>query len=253
MKKLGLAQRLQRLGNAGAIVAILLVVVVTARAETVVIYGASGNLGSKIVIEALNRGHDVVGVTRNPASMTVAHENFTAMGGDVTNLESMLEIVSGKDVVIIAVNGNGDGNLPENAIVNRAAVTFVAAARQLGNAAPRVIHLGGGTTLYRDGIHVLDTLDLVEGERFHGVYYGQWEALEHYRAASEHVHWTVISPPPGSALQPGERTGVFRVGEDEVIVGENGEASISQEDLAVLFVNEVEDPRSIDKRITLGY
>ena len=103
-----------------------------------------------------------------------------------------------------------------------------------------------------DGVLILDTLDLVEGEYFHGVYHGQWEALQHYRAASEDVQWTVISPPPG-ALQPSERTGVFRVGEDEIIVGENGEASISQQDLAVLFINEVEDPRAIGKRITLGY
>ena len=241
------------MGNAGVRIGILLVVVVTAHAETIVIYGASGNLGSKIVNEALNRGHDVIGVTRNAASMTFAHENFTATAGDVTNLESMLEIISGKDVVIIAVNGNGDGNLPENATVNRAAQAFIAAARQLGTTAPRVIHLGGGTTLYRDGIFVLDTLDLTEGETFHGVFYGQWEALEHYRAASEDVRWTVITPPPGNAMQSGERTGVFRVGEDEIIVGENGEASISQEDLAALFINEVEDPQSIGKRITLGY
>ena len=143
MKKCGLCKSLLRLGNAGLRVGILLTVAVTARAESIVIYGASGNLGSKIVTEALNRGHDVIGVTRNPASMTVAHENFTATAGDVTNLDSMLEIISGKDVVIIAVNGNTDGNLPETATVNRAARTFVAAGRQLGDAAPRVIHLGG--------------------------------------------------------------------------------------------------------------
>jgi len=253
LKKLGYAKSLWRLGNTGVKIGVLLIVFVTARAETIVIYGASGNLGSKIATEALNRGHDVIGVTRNPESMSFSHENFTATGGDVTNLESMLEVVSGKDVVILAVNGNSDDNLPENATVNLAAQTFVAAARQLGNAAPRVIHLGGGTTLYRNGVLILDTLDLVEGEYFHGVYYGQWEALEHYRAASEDVQWTVISPPPGSALQTGERTGVFRVGEDEVIVGENGEASISRDDLAVLFIDVIDDPRSIDRRITLGY
>jgi putative NADH-flavin reductase len=232
--------------------AICLLAGAVVHAETVVIYGASGNLGGKIVDEALYRGHTVIGVSRNASSLSVGHENFTARGGDVTDLDSMLETIAGADVVIISVNGNGEGNLPENAIVNLAAQTFIQAARYLGDSAPRVIQMGGGTTLYSDGVFGLDTLGLETGEPRHGIYYGHWAALEHYRSAAD-VQWTVISPPPGAALHAGERTGVFRVGEDEIIVGENGEASISQEDLAVLFINEVENPQSVGKRITLGY
>jgi len=237
----------------GVLSFVLALFVTSGMAATVVVYGASGNIGSRIVSEALNRGHDVIGVTRNPASMTVDHVNFTARAGDVTDVESMLEIVAGADVVVIAVNGTGAGNLPQNNVMNRAAQTFIAAARRLGSRAPRVIHLGSGMTLYRDGVRVLDTLALTEGERMHGVYYGQLEALEHYRAAPADLQWTVISPPPGRGLHPGERTGVFRVGEDEVVVDENGEATISWEDLAVLFVNEIESPLATRKRITLGY
>lgn len=220
-------------------------------AETVVIYGASGNLGSKIVIEALDRGHEVIGVSRNPESMASSHENFSATSGDVTDVGSMLGIIRDADVVIISVNGNGDGNRPENAIVNLAAQTFIAAAQRLGDDAPRVIQMGGGYTLYRDGMLMVETLDLEPGHPRHGIYYGHIAAISHYESSD--VGWTVISPPPGAALQPGERTGEFRLGEDEVIIGESGEASISQEDLAVLFINEVEDPQSISKRITLGY
>jgi putative NADH-flavin reductase len=223
-----------------------------AHADTIVIYGASGTLGSKIVVEALDRGHDVIGVSRNAASMTFDHGNFIAVSGDVTDLGSMIEIIDGADAVIISVNGNGEGNLPENAIVNRAAQTFIAASRQLGGAAPHVIQMGGGTTLYSDGVLGLDQLGLAEGEPRHGIYYGHMAALTYYRAAMD-VQWTVISPPPGAALQPGARTGVFRIGEEEVLYGSNGEASISQEDLAVLFIDEAEDSRSLGKRITLGY
>jgi len=232
-------------------VALCLFLSAAAYAETVVIYGASGNLGSKIVSEALSRGHEVIGVSRNADSMTVDHENFSAASGDVTDVDSMVGIISDADVVIISVNGNGDGNLPENAIVNRAAQTFIAVAQQLGDDAPRVIQMGGGFTLYRNGMLMVETLDLEPGHPRHGIYYGHLAAISHYESSD--VEWTVISPPPGAALHPGERTGVFRIGEDEVLVGENGEASISQEDLAVLFINEVEDPQSIGKRITLGY
>jgi putative NADH-flavin reductase len=223
----------------------------SADAADIVIYGASGNLGSKITTEALYRGHEVLGVGRDPASMTFDHDNFSAVSGDVTDVDSMVEIIEGADVVIISVNGNGEGNLPENAIVNLAAQTFIAAAGRLGEEAPRVIQMGGGYTLYLGGELLVDTLGLELGHPRYGIYHGHIAAIEHYRASD--VEWTVISPPPGPALQPGERTGIFRVGEDEVVLGDDGEASISQEDLAVLFINEAEVPRAIGKRITIGY
>jgi putative NADH-flavin reductase len=235
-----------------ALLALTSLPALTAVASTIVIYGASGNLGGKIVTEALNRGHDVIGVSRNPDSLDVDHSNFSAVGGDVSNLESMLEIIRGVDVVIVSVGGNGIDYTPENSAANQAALTFIQAARQLGAASPRVIQMGGGTTLLDNGVFGLDRLDVEEGTARHGLYYGHWEALLNYRAATD-VRWTVVSPPPGAALHPGERTGVFRLGEDEVIVGENGEASISEEDLAMAYINEVEDPQSIGKRITIGY
>jgi len=238
--------------RAAALIALTSLPALTALASTIVIYGASGNLGEKIVTEALNRGHEVIGVSRNPASLDVDHSNFSAVGGDVSNLESMLEIISGVDVVIVSVGGNGIDDTPENSAANQAALTFIQAARQLGAAAPRVIQMGGGTTLLDNGVLGLDRLDVEEGTARHGLYYGHWHALLNYRAATD-VQWTVVSPPPGAALHPGERTGVFRLGEDEVIVGENGEASISEEDLAMAYINEVEDPQSIGKRITIGY
>jgi putative NADH-flavin reductase len=183
-------------------VVVTLLSVSSANAASVVIYGASGNLGSKITTEALNRGHDVIGVGRDPSSMTFDHDNFTAAG-------------------------------------------------RLGEEAPRVIQMGGGYTLYLGGELLVDTLGLELGHPRYGIYHGHIAAIEHYRASD--VEWTVISPPPGPALQPGERTGIFRVGEDEVVLGDDGEASISQEDLAVLFINEAEVPRAIGKRITIGY
>lgn len=202
--------------------------------------------------EALYRGHSVFGVSRIASALTVEHEKFSAVSGDVTNLESMLETIAGADVVIISVGGLGADNSPQNSIVNQAALTFIRAARRLGSEAPRVIQMGGGTTLYRDGVLQLDAENVAEGTEAHGRYFGHWLALENYRAAMD-VSWTVISPPPGTALHPGARTGVFRLGEEEILFGENGEASISEEDLAMAYINEVENPQAIGKRITIGY
>ena len=89
---------------------------IAAQAETIVIYGATGNIGPKIVTEALDRGHDVIGVSRTPESLTLDHPNFSAVGGDVSSLESMLEIIEGADAVVISVRGYGPNNYPEETL-----------------------------------------------------------------------------------------------------------------------------------------
>ena len=131
--------------------------------STIVVYGATGKLGGKIVAEALNRGHKVIGVSRDPSALNGAHANLSAVEGDVTNLDSMLEIIAGTDVVVIAVGGNGADNTPENSIVNQATLTFIQAARELGASAPRVIQIGGGTTLRRNGVLGLESQSFEEG------------------------------------------------------------------------------------------
>ena len=65
------------------------------QAKDLVIYGASGNFGSDIVTEALNRGHNVLGVSRSPEKLSVDHPNFTAVKGDVSDIDSMLSIIKG--------------------------------------------------------------------------------------------------------------------------------------------------------------
>ena len=190
-------------------------------------------------------------MSRDPSSLTQTHASLSAVAGDVTNLGSMLDTIAGSDVVVIAVGGNGPDNRPENSIVNQAALTFIQAARELGATAPRVIQIGGGTTLLRNGVLGLETAPFEEGTPVHGRMWGHWFALENYRATTD-VKWTVVTPPP-SALSPGERTGNYRLGGDELLLGEDGAvAPLTEEDLAAAVIDEVENPRSIGRRITLA-
>ena len=76
-----------------ALIGLVVLPALEAAAETIVVYGASGRVGGVIVAEALARGHDVVGVSRNPASLTNNHDNFSAVAGDVTSLESVLDVI----------------------------------------------------------------------------------------------------------------------------------------------------------------
>ena len=221
-----------------------------AGAETIVIYGASGRVGGVIAAEALDRGHQVVGVSRDPGSLNIEGDNFSAVQGDVTSLESMLAVVAGADAVVISVRGIGPGNTPEEAVTSRAAETFIQTAQALGDAAPRVIQISGGTTLRVNGVSGLDNPELREGTPQHGNAFGHWRAIEAYRA-SQGVQWAVMTPPPGAML-PGERTGEYRLGEEEVLFNAQGESTISVTDFAVAVIDEAEQSESLGKRAAVG-
>ncbi len=81
---------------------------------------------------------------------------------------------------------------------------------------------------------------------------GQFQALDAYRALGDDVTWTYLSPPPVH-FAPGERTGRYRTGLDRPVVGDDGHACISYEDYAVALVDEIENPRHLNRRFTVGY
>lgn len=222
-----------------------------AAAANLVIYGASGNIGSKVVTEALNRGHHVIGVSRKPESLTVKHENFKAVKGDVTDLASMLEIIAGADAVIMSIRGNGADNSAEETVDNKASLVYIEAFKKLGAKTPRLLQTGNQATLFRNGVQGLNSGKYQEGSAFYGRVKAHQLVLDNY-AATPGLKWTVLSP--SGTIAAGARTGKYRVGGDEVLTDASGkESGISQEDFAVAFIDEVEKPKAIGKRIAIGY
>ena len=65
------------------------------------------------------------------------------------------------------------------------------------------------------------------------------------------IDWTYFSP--AAFFQPGERTGKFRLGKDDLITDEKGNSRISLEDYAIALVNELENPQHRRERFTIGY
>jgi putative NADH-flavin reductase len=110
---------------------------------------------------------------------------------------------------------------------------------------------GGSSLLAADDKRFLDSPDFPAAWRENAT--GQADALDFYRTlAPSSLNWSYISPPP-IHFAPGERTGRYRTGEDHPVVGERGESRISYEDLAVAVVDEIERPRFVRKRFTVGY
>jgi len=210
----------------------------------VVVFGAAGRLGQRIVAEATGRGHEVTAVVRRARTAPAVAAGVAMVTGDATSAESVGELAKGADVLVSAVSA------PGREVYLAVATTLVGVAAALPQPAPRIVHIGGGATLTTpDGSRFLD-LPAFPAE-FLDMASGQAEALDFYRASSG-VTWTYVSPPPVN-FAVGRRTGRYRTGLDQPVTGADGEATLSYEDLAVAIVDEIEHPKFLNTRFTAGY
>lgn len=219
----------------------------------ILVYGASGKVGSQVVNEALNRGHVVTAVSRDPSRITLSHDNLTAVKGDVLNPESVASLVADQDVVIISVRGVlGKSKDPADAVPYIAVKNVVNALRDMGNMAPRLIHVGGSGSLeVKPGVVYADTLPMVFIPRkLQTEIEGQVLTLEYLRSVTD-VDWTYATP--AKNFTNGKRTGIFRIGGDRLLESPGGRSRISRADFAAALIDEVENARFIQQRFSVVY
>jgi putative NADH-flavin reductase len=209
------------------------------------VIGGAGMIGRRIVDEALARGHRVRVIVRDPSRIPGGDERLEVVRGDVlaVGLGGLLE---GRDAVVSAV-GTARAEAPDSTVYVRAAGALVEALRGLGTSAPRLIVVGGVGSLADENGRLV--LERVPDDR-RSEHEGQKAALDLYRTVSD-VSWTYVSPP--GRIAPGERTGRYRIGADDLVVDPNGVSSISMEDFAVAVLDEIEAPAHVRRRFTVGY
>ena len=217
-----------------------------AEALEISVIGGSGMIGQRIVKEALDRGHVVTAIVRDPSRVTQRHERLKVVEGDVLVSPEIGKLIAGQDVVISAV-GTARAENPDYTLYLQAAKSLVDALTRLGDKAPRLIVVGGvGSLNDASGTLVLDRVPVDRRPE----HLGQQAALDFYRKVSN-VRWTYVSPP--GWIAPGERTGVYRTGDDQLLINEEGKSAITMEDYAVALIDEAEVPRHVGKRFTVGY
>jgi putative NADH-flavin reductase len=204
---------------------------------TITVYGGTGNIGQRIVQEALSRGHQVTVVARNPATLAINAPGLAVAKGDVTDTAQVTKQLAGQDVVISAIGVGRDDQ--GNDLLMRAAQSLVTAMRSLGNKAPHLIVVGGGSTL-QPGSPM--------SQRPAGVQ--QQQALDYLRTVKD-VSWSYFSP--AAQIRPGTRTGRFRLGSDQLVKDAAGNSIISMEDYAVAMIDEAEKPAHTRQQFTIGY
>lgn len=215
--------------------------------KKIVLIGATGFVGSAILKEALNRGHQVVAIARNPENITIKSENLTVKQIDVTNQAAVTEVSKGADAVISAYNpGWTNPNIYEETLHTYPII--LEGVKKAG--VKRILIVGGAATLFvSPGLRLIDAGLLPEayvpGAKSIGEFY-----LNTLMAEKE-IDWIFLSP--AAHLVPGERTANFRLGKNDLVVDAEGNSNISVEDYAVAMINELENPTHHQERFTLAY
>jgi uncharacterized protein len=211
----------------------------------IAIIGANGKIGSRITEEALNRGHSVTGIARHP-EMGVQNDRVKWVKANALDSKLLAATISGQDAIISAFGI--DWSRPETyPLFTDMSHSLLGAAKEAG--VKRLLVVGGAGSLeIAPGVQLVDTAGFPETWRLGAdeqrkslnIFYGE-TVLE----------WTFFSP--AIMIEPGPRTGKFRLGKDNPVFDEKGNSDISYDDYAMAMIDELENPRFIRQRFTIGY
>ena len=211
----------------------------------IALIGATGFVGSAILQEALNRGHEVTAIVRHPEKLQ-PHAKLHLQKGDVYHEDEVARLVTGHGAVISAFNpGWGDPDIYKQQVKGTEAI--IKGVKQAG--VKRVLWVGGAGGLeVKPGVQSVDTPEFPKDWKQGSL--ATREALNMLRKESS-LDWSYLAP--SADLSPGQRTGKFRLGTDQLLKDANGQSRISVEDYAMAMIDEVENPGHIRQRFTVGY
>ena len=201
----------------------------------IAVIGATGHAGSRIVDELVRRGHAVTAIVRNPDKVPV-HAGVTAVKGDVFDRAGLARLLAGHDAAVSAVHFTASDP------------ALLIAAVKDANVSRYLVVGGAGSLEVAPGVALVTTPDFPPAYKAEAEKGGAF--LDLLRAEKE-LNWTFLSP--SALFVEGERTGKFRLGGDQLLVGADGKSWISFEDYAVALADEIERPAHLRKRFTVGY
>lgn len=211
----------------------------------ITVYGAAGDVGIRIASEAVVRGHNVTGVVRTTAQFGKLPGNVLPYAADVSDPQQLARTVQGQDLAISALR---PPNGREEDLVTLTRSVLDAAAM----AGLRILLVGGAARLLlpgQDGETVLTAPGFLPAPvvAIARACQAQYELC----MGEARVDWTYLSPP--AMLEPGSRTGRYRLGTDALVVDDSGISRISMEDFAVAMLDEAEIPTHTRRAFTVGY
>lgn len=201
----------------------------------IALIGASGVIGQAIQAEALSRQHQLSAFARHPEKIT-PHTGVTTAALDINNTDDLIQVAKNHEVVVISVKYTG---LHAKAIIEALKKT----------SGVRLLAVGGaGSLIGPEGVQIVDTADFLVEWKPEAV--AARDFLELLREENT-LDWTYLSP--SAIIEPGQRTGKFRLGKNALLLNEHGDSRISVQDYAVALVDELETPVHRRQRFTVGY
>jgi uncharacterized protein len=212
----------------------------------VLVFGGSGVIGRAITAELLERGHTVTAASRSGAP--VEGLVVQTVTGDARDPGSVARLAAGQDAVASAIGPrHGKDEDPDDSLL--AAARGLAEGLRRAGVRRLVVVGGAGSLEVAPGQRLVDSPDFPAA--------GKSTALAHARTLDEvyrHIDdldWTYVSP--AGVIGPGERTGEFRIGGDQLLIDDSGQSRISIPDYAIAFADELEDGEAFRRRITVAY
>jgi putative NADH-flavin reductase len=207
----------------------------------ITLYGATGNAGARILKELLARGHQVTAIVRDPAKV-LPQAGLIVRKGDLSDVAQIAEAVRGTEAVVSAY---GPGMNSPGDLVG-ATERLVAGLEKAG--VQRLLMVGGAGSLeVAPGVQLIDSGYLPD--EWKPIALAHRDALQILQASQ--LDWTSLCP--AAFFEPGQRTGVFRLGKDNLVANEKGESRISMEDYALAMVDELENHAHPRQRFSVGY
>ncbi|MGT2508079.1 NAD(P)-dependent oxidoreductase [Cupriavidus basilensis] len=200
----------------------------------IAIIGATGRVGTRLIDEALRRGHTVTAIARQ-AEKLPARQGLATRDADVADTQALASALAGHDVAISTVR-----------FLQTSAAQIVGATKAA--AVPRLLVVGGAGSLYvAPGVQLVDTPQFPEAYKAEAL--AGRDFLNALRAETT-LDWTFLSP--AALFEPGTRTGAYRVGEETLLSDASGKGWISMEDYAIAMIDEVEKPAHSRQRYTVA-
>jgi putative NADH-flavin reductase len=210
----------------------------------VLVFGASGKVGSRIITELLSRKHKVTAVVRNKSDYKRKEQGLNIKVGNALDTKLVKNLTRGHEVVISAIGPKSAGDTMQHVI--DAAKSYINALSDIPDV--RLFVIGGAASLeVSPGVLLLDTPEFPADWK--PVATAHMESLQIYRDSP--IIWTYLSP--AAFLEPGVRKGSYRKGLDTLITNDKGESRISMEDLAIAVVDELENPVHRRMRFTVAW
>lgn len=224
---------------------------VEAADKSVIIFGASGRLGSAIVEEGLLRDYPLTGVSRSAERLDPYADRIQVEEGDILDRERLKALIVDKDVVVVSVGGTPKSQDPASYIAATAAQSLIDVLGELGPEGPRLIFVGNLFTLiFEDGKTLLELGRVPDTHENYAMFYSHQIALDLFRD-SQGFTWTVACPPNGLRLEG--RTANLNWGGDVLLRDSDGApAQISLEDFAYAIFEEIENENYLNQRFNVA-